>query len=241
MNLLELEHASKRYGRGSQERVALRDVSLELEPGELVAVWGRRRSGRSTLLRVVAGLEAPDAGVVRFEGRDLNDRRAEAVRDGIRYCRKAFRSAGGQYVLDQLVTGQLTRGTSPSSARSRAHDALARTGAEQCAGLRPSELDNAEVVRVAIARAIAHQPRLLVIDEPTLGVDLAGHAQIVSLLRSLADDGMAVLTSAVETTGLAGADRALSLSKGELRGELTTAPVAPVVPLRAAAGWSARS
>lgn len=240
MNLLELEHASKRYGCGSRERVALRDISLEVEPGELVAVWGRRRSGRSTLLRVAAGLEAPDDGVVRFEGHDLSDRRSEAARGGIRYCRKAFRPAGGKLVLDQLVTGQLARGVSPSPARSRAHDALARAGAEQCAGLRPSELDPAEAVRVAIARALTHEPKLLVIDEPTLGVDLVGHGQIVSLLRSLADDGMAVLTSAVETTGLAKADRALSLSKGELRGELTTAPVAPVVPLRAAAGWSAR-
>jgi putative ABC transport system ATP-binding protein len=237
--LVELTHVSKRYGRGAQERVALHDVSLEIEAGELVAVWGRRRSGRSTLLRVVAGLEAPDEGLVSFEGHELSNPDSESLRGGIRYCRKTFRPAEGQLVLDQLITGQLTRGVALALARSRARKALERVGAGQCAALRPGELDNTEVVRVVIARALTHQPRLLVVDEPTLGVDLLERDQILLLLRSLADEGIAVLTSAGETSCLSGADRALSLGSGELHGELSTSELAPVVPLRPAAGWSA--
>jgi ABC-type multidrug transport system ATPase subunit len=236
MSLLALESVTKRYGRGSMERVALRAASLEIEPGELVAVWGRRRSGRSTLLRVAAGLERPDEGVVWFEGRDLREPGADAVRGWIRFCRKTFRPAGGQLVLDQLVTGQLTRGVPSSVASSRARECLRRVGAERCAPMRPGELDHAEVVRVAIARALVHEPKLLVIDEPTLGVDLRVRDQILSLLRSLTSGGTAVLMSAGETTCLSGADRALSLGRGELHGEIDAAELAPVVPLRPAAG-----
>ncbi len=236
MTLLELEHVSKRYGRGSQKRFALRDVSLEIDAGELVAVWGRRCSGRSTLLRVAAGVETPDKGTVRFEERDLTER--EERRGGIRYCRKEFRPVDGRLVLDQLVTSQLTRGVSASLARSRAHDALQRAGAERSTSLRPNELDRTEAVRVVIARALAHQPKLLVIDEPTLGVDLLDRDRILILLRSLADDGMAVLMSAGEMPCLSGS-RALALSDGELRGEPTLPELAPVVPLRPAAVGSA--
>jgi ABC-type multidrug transport system ATPase subunit len=235
MSMLELAHVSKRYGRGSSERMALLDVSLQIAAGEVVAVWGRRRSGRSTLLRIAAGLEAPDNGAVSFEGRDLADPGTEALHGGIRFCRKTFRASGGQLVLDQLTTGQLTRGIPLSLAQARARAALERVGGERYAAMRPGELDSAEVARVALARALVHQPKLLVVDEPTLGVDLHARDGILSLLRSLADDGIAVLTSVAETTGLSGADRALSLSKGELRGELDSGELAPVVPLRRAA------
>jgi ABC-type ATPase involved in cell division len=175
---------------------------------------------------------------VSFEGRNLAGAGSEALHGDIRYCRKSFRPAEGQFVLDQLVMGQLTCGVSLSLARSRASEALEHAGAQRCAALRPSELDSTEAVRVVIARALAHQPKLLVIDEPTLGVDLLDRDQILLLLRSLADEGIAVLTSAGETTCLSGADRALSLGAGELHGELTP-ELAPVVPLRRVAGGSA--
>src|SRR5208282_855441 len=100
MSLLELEHVSKSYGRGSS--VALGDVCLKLDAGELVAVWGRRRSGRSTLLRIAAGLEPPDTGTVRFEGHDLASRLGDVSRRAIGYCPKAFHPNGGYLVLDQL-------------------------------------------------------------------------------------------------------------------------------------------
>ena len=239
MALLELERVSKRFGRGAAERIALHDVSLELEEGELVGVWGRRRSGRSTLLRVVAGIERPDEGAVRIEGRDLNSSRPDALRAQARFCRRTFRSAEGATVLEQLMTGQLTRGASLDQARARARGALARVGAQHAASLRPNEMDGAEATRVAIARAIVREPKLLVIDEPTLGVDLSVRDQILALLRGLANEGIAVLYSATDTSSLTGSDRALSLAKGSLNGELGAPELAPVLPLRRAAAGSA--
>lgn len=231
MSLLTFENVSKSYSSGLGERVVLHDASLEINHGELVTIWGRRRSGRSTLLRIAAAMEAPDAGIVRFEGRDSTARRSAMLGAGIGYCRKSFHPADGQTVLEHLEIGQIARGISSSSARSRAIAALERVDAGQGAALRLSELDSAEAVRVAIARALAHEPKLLVIDEPTIGVDLPARDPILLLLRSLANEGVAVLASTGETTGLSGVDRAFSLSKGELRGT-STPGLAPVVPLR---------
>ncbi len=227
--LLELERVSRRRGRDRQE-LALRDVSLAIEAGELVTVWGQRRSGRSTLMRVAAGLEAPDEGIVRFRGRDLSKHGTGGFGEGIRFCRKTFRPAHGRDVLEQLITAQL-HGVGPRLARVRALDALACTGALACTTCAPGALSSAELTRVAIARALTHRPRMLVIDEPTLGVDLRERDQILSLLRSLAGGDMAVLMSAGETPCLSGSDRALAIDRGALRGRLAPAELAPVIPL----------
>jgi ABC-type multidrug transport system ATPase subunit len=233
MALLELDHVEKSFGRGPYKQTALRDVCLEIEAGEMIAVWGLRRSGRSTLLRVIAGIELPDAGVVRFAGRDLRDRHCEVLGGEIAYCRKTFRASEGDVTLDHLAVGQLARGVAPSLALSRARAALERAGAEACAARRPSELDCAECVRVAVARALVLQPSVLLIDEPTVGVDLLARDEILTMLRSLADDGMALVSTTGETTGLSGA-RALTLSEGELHGG-PRRELAPVVPLRRSA------
>jgi energy-coupling factor transporter ATP-binding protein EcfA2 len=230
MSLLALEHVSRRYRSGTHERVVLDDVSLTLEAGELLAVWGLRRSGRSTLLRVAAGIEPPDAGVVRFDGEDLA-RSPDALGSGIGYCRSPPLDGEAHGVLDELIAGQLARGVPQPAAHSRAFAALERTGATGCAGRDLRELDGGESVRVAIACALTLGPSLLVIDEPTRGVDLLERDAILTLLRTLADEGIALLVSAGEATALSGADRALSLSDGELRGSLSP-ELAAVVPLR---------
>jgi ABC-type ATPase involved in cell division len=230
MSLLELKNVSKRYGRGLKERVALRDVTLDVAAGELVTIWGRRRSGRSTLLRLAAGVENPDHGVVCFGGRSLAGRRCEMLGGDIGLCRKTFSANEGQYVLEHLLVGQLARGVSPSQANDRAWEALERTDAGNTARLTPAELDAGELVRVAIARALTLQPRMLLIDEPTIGVDLVARDDILKLLASLAADGLAALTTTGEATALTGA-RALQLSDGELHGR-STPDLAPVVPLR---------
>jgi ABC-type sugar transport system ATPase subunit len=230
MTLLALERVSRRYRHGSREHVVLRDVSLRLDPGELVAVLGPRHSGRSTLLRVAAGIEPPDAGRVRFAGRELTAG-GDALGDGIGFCRRAPHGGEGQTVLDELMVGQLARGVPPRVARTRAWTALERTGAAECAAHGSHELDSGEAVRVTLARALALEPSLLVIDEPTGSVELLERDPILSLLRSLADEGIAVLMSTGDATALSGSDRALSLSEGELRGE-TSPELAPVVALR---------
>jgi putative ABC transport system ATP-binding protein len=230
MSLLELQRVAKRYRDGELERVILREVSLEIASGELAVAWGLRGCGRSTLLRVAAGVEAPDEGVVRFEGRDLAVHGEEILGAGLGYCQKTLRG-GSQRVEEVVIMPLLASGVSRPSARLRAGGALERTGVASCATLRVSALDTAEMVRVALARVLAHNPRLLVIDDPIQGVDLLARDGILALLRSLADEGMAVLASTTDSTALSGADRTLALSEGELRGP-PPAELAPVLALR---------
>jgi len=232
MSLLELQRVGKRYGSGVQSTIALREVAFAIEPGELVSVWGRRRSGKSSLLRVAAGIEPPDEGRVLLDGQDLCALPSGGL-DQICWCRTSFRPAEGRLVLDQLVLGQLSRGTRPAAARERAGDALRRVGAHELIGIRCGDLDPAERTRVAIARALLRGPKLLVIDEPVLGVDLLARDGILSLLRSIADEGIAVLTSTGDVAGLENVDRALTLSDGELNGSAVP-DRATVIPLRRA-------
>lgn len=224
-----------RAGRGRRDRDVLHAVSFEVATAEVVAVWGRRRSGRSTLLRVAAGIELPDEGAVRFGGVDLRARSMLGLPDGIGYCTTTFTRAIGDSVLDHVAAPLLGGSSSVPGAEAHALAALRRVGAVACASLDPLELDHAEVTRVAIARALVTDPRLLLVDEPTAGASPARDRDaILALLRSLADrDGIAVLMTASEATDLAGADRALTLDGGELRGQ-TVAATATVVPLRRA-------
>jgi putative ABC transport system ATP-binding protein len=233
MSILELERVSKHYREGRREHAVLREVQLALEPGELAVIWGLRRSGRSTLLRVAAGIEAPDSGVVRFEGHDLSKHGERMLGGSIGYCQKRLRGEEGRGVLGQVMVGLLVQGASASDARRRAHDALERVDAAGCARLELIELDAAEAIRVALARALALGPRLLVVDEPTKGVDLLARDEIMLLIRRIANEGVTVLVSADQSTELSGADRAFSLSDGELRGTPARA-LAPVVELRQA-------
>lgn len=230
MSLLSLQSVTRRLRHGAHEQVVLDHVSLTIDPGEAVAVWGMRRSGRSTLLRIAAGVEAPDGGSVRFAGHVLAGA-GEALGHGIGYCRHSRQEDEAQGVLDELLVAQLARGIPQRKARSRSLEALERAGAQECARHDWHELDGAEAVRVTIARALTLAPRLLVIDEPTKGVDLLERDAILALLRSLADeDGIAILWSAGEATALMGADRALTLSAGQLHGSAGP-ELATVVPL----------
>jgi ABC-type multidrug transport system ATPase subunit len=228
MTLLELERVGRRETHG---RELLREISFELDDGELVAIWGLRRSGRSTLLRVAAGIEAPDSGTVRFAGRDLAGSDGYALGGGIGYCKHKLDDCAANGVLDELMVAALARGIARSAARSLSLAALERVDAERLSSRLMRELDSAETVRVTVARALVPDPALLVLDEPTANVDALARDGILSLLRSLADEGIAVLLSTGEAAALTGADRALSLAGGELRGSLAP-ELAPVLPLR---------
>jgi ABC-type cobalamin/Fe3+-siderophores transport system ATPase subunit len=232
MSTLELRNVSKRSREAKRERIVLRDVTLELRSGELVSVWGTRRSGRTTLLRIAAGIEAPGSGEVRFQGRSLSGNAGAALGSGIGYVQTAMRSSEEHGVLEQVAAIPLAHGARVGRAREQARDALSRVGAEDCAAMRVDELGAGEALRVGLARALCLDPSVLVVDEPTATVRLGERDEILALLRRLASEGIAILASASEPDELAGAHRALTLSDGRLRGQ--SAPeLAPVVALRA--------
>jgi ABC-type multidrug transport system ATPase subunit len=239
MSLLSLEAVTKRFRGGRRETVVLRDVWLELQAGELVSVLGRRRSGRTTLLRVASGLETSYEGMARFDGQDLKRHGAKLLGHGIGFARShVVGAASREPVLEHVALSAAVHGVPFHEATAQAATALRRVDAADCADLHPRDLDAAEAVRVTLARALVAKPRLLLVDEPTKGVNLSQRDPILRLLRSIADDGIAVLATVSEAAELAGADRALRIGDGELRGRVVPTE-AQVVPLRRPSGGRA--
>ena len=236
MSLLVLDSVSKRFPRGARgrEQLVLRGVSLEVASGDVVAVWGRRRSGRSTLLRVAGGIEPPSDGVVRFAGGDLRRSPMLGVPRGIGYCTTSFTRMLGETVVEHVAAPLLGHDVSVLQAEVRAYEALRRVGAERCAALDPDGLDHSEAVCVGIARALVAEPsccwwtsRRADSTRPQPRRDPRAAA------LACGSERIAVLVTVDEATALAGADRALTLDGGELRGA-TASVTAAVVPLRRA-------
>lgn len=232
MTLLTVEHVSKTYRRGGRELQALDDVSLAVSHGEVVGVWGERFSGRTTLLRIAAGLETPDDGRVRLDGVAVADHPEGVLRRRIAYCHTNFAPAHAELVVEHVAVPLLATGTRIDRACTRAQAMLDRLGAGAVAETRPHELAQGELVRVVLARALLQQPQLLLIDEPTSGVDLLERDDLLTTLCVTAkDERVAVLLTASEAAGTAGADRVLSLVDGRLHGDV--APhAAAVVPFK---------
>jgi ABC-type multidrug transport system ATPase subunit len=181
---------------------------------------------------VAAGVEAPDSGSVFYDGQELSSH-PQLIGEAIAFCRRCPRSGElHSSVLEMLLYPQLARGTDLLSARARAHAALERTGANEHAMLAPGELEAGERTRVALAAALTLRPSLIVIDEPLMGVDPLERDPILALMRTLADDGTSILMSTGEAACLAGADRALTLSHGQLHGQATPqhAQLIPLYP-----------
>ncbi len=233
MSVLSLAHVSVLH-HGSEERLLLDDVCLQIDSGEMVGIWGRRGSGRTTLLRVASGLAAPQRGEVLFRGRPL--RGPAPFNGGIAFCGQHFLGGDAWPVRREIFEVQLARGLSRSSARARTSWALARTGATHCAQGRLRFLPPAEATRARLALALTSDPCLLLVDDVIAGVDLDDRDPLLHLLRSLADEGLAILTSTDEPPALAGCDRALTLSDARLEGRLTP-DLAEVLPLRRATPW----
>lgn len=232
MSLLGVERVSKRYRRGRREFVALREVSLEVDRGELVVVLGTRRSGRSTLMRVAAGLERPDEGLVRFRGNDLARTRG-ALGRRLCFCHAAFSAMEGDCALDHVASPLLAQGSSLGEARDTAERMLHRVAAEHCASMHPDELDGGERMRVAIARALTCGPDLIVVDDPIAGAGVMQGDPLLGLLQSLtAEEGPGVLMCTDDAMCVSGAKRVLLLDQGELRAQTQKEP-AEVVSLDA--------
>jgi ABC-type ATPase involved in cell division len=233
MGLLSVEDVTKRYRHGRRESLALRSVSIAVDECELAVVLGARKSGRSTLLRIAAGLERPDSGTARFMGVDLAHANSIVGRE-IAFSHPSFPAVEGERVLDHVALPLLARRSTKRDARHAAERALERAAVLGCAEMEPHELDAVERLRVAIARGIVAGPRLLVTDDADAGAAPAQADGLLALLSSLVhDDGLAVLMSTTDATRAAGAERVYVLDGGAIRGEVQ-APRAQVLRLRPA-------
>jgi putative ABC transport system ATP-binding protein len=226
--LISLRHVSRSWATAAGTFTALDDVSLDVDPGELVALVGASGSGKSTLLNVVAGIDRPSAGTVR-----VGDAEVHAMSERLLPTWRG-RTVGVVFQFFQLlptltaienVMLPMDFGDAwpPRERRDRAAALLARLGVSDQADKLPSTLSGGQQQRVAIARALANAPSVLLADEPTGNLDSRNAASILELFGALAADGQTVLMATHDAGIQRLASRTVTITDGRIAAE----PVQP--------------
>ena len=192
MPILALRNIVKRYGA----HTVLDDVSIDVEPGEVVAIIGRSGSGKTTLLRCINGLEAIDAGSVSFDGAPLPPGGA-ALRELRRHIGIVFQSLNlfPHHSVERNITlgPTITNKVPLDEAKKIAREVLREVDLEDKLAAYPAQLSGGQQQRVAIARALAMQPRLMLFDEITSALDPELVGEVVKVLERLASSGMTMV------------------------------------------------
>jgi len=219
--MLAIRNLTKAYGGPAGRRV-LDGVSLTLHPGEYVAIMGESGVGKSTLLNLIAGLEAPDAGEVVLEGRDLaamdDDGRTRLRRARMGFVFQAFHLLPHLTVARNIGLPLALNGVAGAAAEQRVRELLAAVGLEGRAASLPRELSGGEMQRVAVARALAHRPALVLADEPTGNLDPESAALVLEVLRAqVKRDRAAAILVTHSAAAAATTDRIYELSRSGLQ------------------------
>ncbi|MEP0841837.1 MAG: ABC transporter ATP-binding protein [Phycisphaerae bacterium] len=224
--ILSASGLNKSYQLGSAVIRVLKGVSISLRHGEFVAVMGASGSGKSTLLHLLGALDVPDSGTVRFEGRDVFAG-GNAQRDRLRnatfgFVFQFYHLLPELNVLENVLlpcmvgNGVLAWLSRRGELRRHARDLLERLGLAERLKHRPSELSGGERQRVAIARALANRPPVLLADEPTGNLDAATGKEILSVLKTLNQEGQTIVMVTHDPQVAAAAHRIVSLVDGRI-------------------------
>jgi putative ABC transport system ATP-binding protein len=218
--LIEILRVAKSFA-GPRPRVVFANVTLEVAPGELVAIVGESGAGKSTLLNIAAGLERPDAGSVSIAGQDLAPLDDDALtllrRRRIGFVFQAFHVLPYLSVAQNVGLPLALLSLPPQEADARVGAMLDSVGLRDRWHSMPRELSGGELQRVAIARALVHRPSIVLADEPTGNLDPSSAAGVIALLRERirAEEAAGILVTHSRAAAAA-ADRALTLTSSGL-------------------------
>jgi len=219
--MVRVEHVDRTYGTGTAAVHALRDVSFDIAPGELVALVGRSGSGKTTLLNTIGGLDRPDGGRVVVGGREvssLDERGLVALRrDVVSFVFQTFGLVPVLTAAENVGVPLRMRRTPVAEREARVRLLLDLVGLGDHALQRPGQLSGGQQQRVAIARSLANSPRLLIADEPTGQLDSETGRQVMALIRAVVEaEGMTAIVSTHDPVMVALADRTLHIADGRL-------------------------
>jgi ABC-type lipoprotein export system ATPase subunit len=218
--LLRLDNVSKDYATDGERVHAVHSVSLDLDPGEFVALMGKSGCGKSTLLNLSGAMDLPTAGRVLLDGADtstLGDAGLTRLRrEKVGFVFQSFQLLNTLTVLENVELPLLLAGKRDTAAAS---ERLELVGMEQEASRYPHQLSGGQMQRVAIARALVHRPRLLLADEPTGNLDTATGQTILEVLHRAAKvQGAAVLMATHSPESAAVTDRIVRMRDGHIEG-----------------------
>jgi ABC-type lipoprotein export system ATPase subunit len=230
--LLRIRDVSKAYPDGNGKRAVFDKASLDVEAGAHVGVYGKRRSGKSTLMRIAAGIDRPDAGTVIFDGKDLTHisggELARLLRSKLAYIAvNDWRPNPGESVAQHLAVSLGGDGLTVRQAERRALRELDSVGVSATqAHSQATQLSMVDRTRVMLARALAREPWLIVIDDPILTPSATERDNLYMLVRTAARErGMALLVASEDFPGLQGFDVFMSISARELCSSEGTATI----------------
>ena len=214
---IELKDVSKRY----QAQRVLHGADFSVERGEFVAVMGRSGSGKSTLLRLIGGLEPADAGAVCVDGVDLTmlteTERARQRRLGLGFVFQSFNLIPTLTVAENVELPLALNDVAPADVRRRSRALLADLGLADCAERFPEDISGGEQQRAAIARAVIHEPKLVLADEPTGNLDADTARHVLELLLRSCRDRAATLIVATHSAEIASrAARVVTIQAGRI-------------------------
>jgi ABC-type lipoprotein export system ATPase subunit len=233
-SLLRIRDVSKTYPDGSGAMAVFDNASLEMTAGAHVGVYGRRRSGKSTLMRIAAGIDRPDAGSVVFDGHDLTrisgGEHARLLRSRLAYIAVGdWRPNPGESVVQHLAVSLGGDGRTVRQAERRVLRELDRVGvsAPEAHSL-ATQLSMVDRTRVMLARALAREPALIVVDDPVLTPSTSERDNTYRLLRTVARErGAALLVACDDLSALQGFDVLMSISARELCSSEGSATIVP--------------
>ncbi|MCU1440094.1 MAG: ATP-binding cassette protein [Rhodoglobus sp.] len=216
MPVVELSDVTIRYERAGDDPLEIvAGYDLALEPGRMHCLAGRSGSGKTSILRVAAGLVRPTGGDVSWAGQSLAELKDDAItqrrRDFVGYLDQGGVLIGGLTALENALLPAVP-GRRTHEFADRARELLDRLGVAHRASHRPEQLSVGERQRVALARALLLRPAVLMVDEPTASLDRSSADSVIALLSSLAADGIAVLVAAHDEHLVAASDSRTMLS-----------------------------
>ncbi len=219
--IVKLDHIYKDYVLGKLTVPALKDICLEVEEGEYLAVMGPSGSGKSTLMNIIGCLDRPTSGSYEFSGEDVlkldDSQLADTRLNSLGFVFQTFELLPRMTAIDNVGLPLIYAGVHKKQRRQMAREALVRVGLEDRVDFRPTQLSGGQKQRVAIARAMVNGPSVLLADEPTGALDSKSGEQIMELFQKLNDEGVTVIMITHDRHIAGHAKRIVDIFDGELK------------------------